>query len=310
VYTESIKDRINALRNIVGADQLQDTINRQQGKITQLEEQMRNNKKAFQHQLKIKMTKIQDLQEQVNDLDKIRTTYHENEYSLSEFQTLVKCASEEYQQKMLEKEAKSKANELLPMLVRETVKNYLSSYPYESPPELVAVVNRLQEKETELILKNEKLWPTFFKQVVVKQIKQGISQGIDAEFQKQVEQGAQTKLNQLVQSEWPSYSKRYFDPFFKQNFSEQLAQLSQTLETICPRCNWTQALSLSETGIAELMTTGRTRVQCMNPRCRGWFNSKTTYPITLAGIIVNFNPRIVLQPVRGITLQGGTRRND
>ena len=142
MYTKSIKDGMNALRNIVGADQLQDTINRQQGKIKQLEEQMRNNKKAFQHQLKIKMTKIQGLQQQVNDLDKIRTTYHENEYNLSEFQTLVKCASEEYQQKMLEKEAKSKANELLPMLVRETVKNYLSSYPYESPPELVAVVNR------------------------------------------------------------------------------------------------------------------------------------------------------------------------
>jgi hypothetical protein len=301
VYTESNKDRINALRNIVGADQLQDTINRQQGKIKQLEEQMRNNKKAFQHQLKIKMTKIQGLQQQVNDLDKIRTTYHENEYNLSEFQTLVKCASEEYQQKMLEKEAKSKAKELLPMLVRETVRNYLSSYPYESPPELVAVVNRLQEKETKLILKNEKLWPTFFKQAVDKQIKQGISQGIDAEFQKQVEHGAQTKLKQLVQSEWPSYTKRYFDPFFKQKFSEQLAQLSQTLQTVCPKCNYTQGLVLSETGIAELMTTGRTRVQCMNPSCRGWFNSKTTYPISLAGIIVNFVPRLVLQPAGGAT---------
>ena len=289
---------MNALRNIVGADQLQDTINRQQGKIKQLEEKMLNNENIFQHQLKSKKDQIQSLQQQVDDLDNIRMNYSENEYTLSDFQTLVKCASAEYQQKILEEEVKGKAKELLPEFARETIRNYLSSYPYESPPELVEVIKLLQEKETKLILKNEKLWPNFFKQAVVKQIKQGISQGIDAEFQKQVEQSAQTKLRQLVQSEWPSYTIRYFDPFFKHTFSEQLAQLSQTLETVCPKCNCTHDLLLSETGIAELMTTGRMNVQCMNPHCRGWFNSKTTYPITLAGVIVNFIPRKVLRPAR------------
>ncbi|MCK4405627.1 MAG: hypothetical protein KAV43_03880 [Hadesarchaea archaeon] len=149
----------------------------------------------------------------------------------------------------------------------------------EKPPWPKEIAGAIESKAGQMaseILINKERWPGWFRELYLKEVKAGVSAGLDAEFERRVEGGAteraEKKLMQLTRVEWPKYVKPKLSDLEAKIRENVIRMLRGPWSGIkCDRCGTEQEeIELTEQNISDLLSTGYVEKECDNLDCRDW----------------------------------------
>jgi hypothetical protein len=165
----------------------------------------------------------------------------------------------------------------MPELVYEKLIQTIGKPPW--PKEIAGAVEANAKEIADGILRDKERWPGWFKEHYLKEVRAGVSAGLDAEFARAVENGAseraEVKLKQLTTVEWP----RWLETNVKPKLSDLEAKIKENVIGLlrspwrirCDRCGTEQEeIELTEHGISALLSTGYVEKECTNTDCREW----------------------------------------
>ncbi len=151
------------------------------------------------------------------------------------------------------------------------------------PGEIAAIIRAEVEKRVNGILYHSQNWPDRFKQYYQKELEAGIKSGLDSEFERRVEEGAETRarerLGELVSAAWPGWFSANIEPRITELEREINENTLQLLKGpwifTCDQCCATFSDELTAFGVEELLTKGQVQIECIDPACedRSWFSS-------------------------------------
>jgi len=103
-----------------------------------------------------------------------------------------------------------------------------------------------------------------------------VQRRIDYEFMRRVEEEASKmageKLDELVSREWPKWYEKHVAPKIIELESKirinALTMLRGPWNITCDKCGIKFQVQLTETGLEQLLRTGMTEIECINPNCR------------------------------------------
>lgn len=182
-----------------------------------------------------------------------------------------KRAGESFEALKLEYEAK------MPRLVYERLIKIIKGRAW--PAEMATVIGAEVEKRVNGTLYHSENWPDRFRGYYQKEVEAGVKSGLDVEFQRGVEEGAEVRarkrLRELTSAEWP----RWFDA----NIEPRIAELEGKIEEnafqllrgpwtfSCERCGTRFDDELTSSEIEGLLMTGWFHIECINPACEDNF---------------------------------------
>lgn len=166
----------------------------------------------------------------------------------------------------------------MPKLVHEKLVEILKKQPW--PKEIAGAIESKAGQMASEILINKERWPDWFRELYLKEVKAGVSAGLDAEFERRVEGGAteraEKKLMQLTRVEWP----KWYEANVKPKLSDLEAKIKENVIGLlrgpwrgirCEKCGAELGqIELTEQGISDLFSIGHVEKECTNPDCREW----------------------------------------
>jgi len=163
----------------------------------------------------------------------------------------------------------------MPKLIYDKLIETVSKPPW--PSEIASAIEAKAGEIADGILRDKESWPGWFKEHYQKEVRAGISAGLDAEFARAVENGAteraEVKLKQLATVEWP----RWLETNVKPKLSELEAKIKQNVIGVlrgpwrnirCDKCGTEQVeIELTEQGIGDVLSGKCVELECTNPHC-------------------------------------------
>lgn len=228
--------------------------------------------------------RIQNLENEVKRQNDIRIKYKDDAYDLDEFQTLVESSAEKWKKNLLATLLEEKWETEKDSLVEETIQHYMLNYPDNCPANIYNQIYATAVEESEKLLRNKNLWPLWLKRDIEKETERRTLSRMDEEFDKRVEQTAQSRLWVLATERWPVFVRERTTPFFQQSFKDQFMALSQNIEFKCNKCGEECIADLGPEDMRLLVINGNFRVGCCNENCRGFFG-RTKITLTFDEVI-------------------------
>jgi len=178
-----------------------------------------------------------------------------------------KRAAERFEALKLEYEAK------MPQLVYQRLIEIFKGRLW--PKEIATVVKAETEERANGILYHSENWPDKFKEYHQKQVEAGVKSGLDAEFNKRVEERAnmraQQRLRELKNEEWPKWFNANIEPRIAELQAKVNANALQLLKGpwtfTCDRCGTRFDAEVTAEGIEQLLRSGQVKSECANPQC-------------------------------------------
>lgn len=164
----------------------------------------------------------------------------------------------------------------MPGLVHDKLVETLGKRPW--PKEIASAVEAKAREIADGVLQDKERWPSWFEKYYLDEVRVGVSAGLDAEFERRVEDGAteraEVKLKQLMTIEWP----RWLETNVKPKLSDLEAKIKENAIGMlrvpwrirCDRCGTEQDIELTERGISDLLSGGHVEKECVNPDCKEW----------------------------------------
>jgi len=184
-------------------------------------------------------------------------------------------ATERFEALKLQYEAK------MPQLVYQRLVETLKGRLW--PKEIATVIWAEVEKRVDGILYHSENWPQRFKEYYRKEVGAGVKSGLDSEFERRVEEGAEARarkrLSELANAAWPVWFRENIEPRvteLERKVNENALQLLRGSWTFtCDRCGTKFDDELTSFGIEELLRKGQVQIECINPACEdhSWFSS-------------------------------------
>lgn len=164
----------------------------------------------------------------------------------------------------------------MPKLVYNKLIEIVEKPPW--PKEIAGTIESEAGQMASEILINKERWPSWFRELYLKEVKAGVSAGLNSEFERRVEKGAaeraEVKLKQLTTVEWPNWLAKNVEPKLselgakiRENAFELLRGPWRSIR--CDRCGTEQEeLILTEQGIGDLLSLDYIEKECTNPNCK------------------------------------------
>jgi len=142
----------------------------------------------------------------------------------------------------------------IPGLVHDKLIKTLGKLPW--PKEIDSAIGAKAKEIADGILRNKERWPDWFKEFYLKEVRSGVSAGLDAEFEQRVEKGATERAGKLSD----------LKAKIKENAVRALEGPWGGIK--CDRCGADQgAFKLTEDGISSMLTREYIESECINPHC-------------------------------------------
>ncbi len=142
----------------------------------------------------------------------------------------------------------------MPGLVHDKLVETLGKQPW--PKEIAGAIESKAGQMASEILRDKERWPSWFKEFYLKEVKAGISTGLNIEFERGVEKGATERAGKLSDLEAK----------IKVNAIRALEGPWRGIK--CDRCGVERgAFKLTEDGISDMLTMEYIELECINPHC-------------------------------------------
>jgi len=142
----------------------------------------------------------------------------------------------------------------MPKLVYEKLIETVKEPPW--PNEIASAIETRAKEIADEILRDKERWPSWFNELYLEEVRVGVSAGLDAEFERRVEDGATERAGKLSD----------LGAKIKVNAIRALEGPWQGIK--CDRCGADQgAFKLTEDGISSMLTRGYIEPECINPHC-------------------------------------------
>ncbi|MFQ5924756.1 MAG: hypothetical protein ACE5IE_02005 [Dehalococcoidia bacterium] len=182
----------------------------------------------------------------------------------------------------------------IPQLVYQRLVDILKGLLW--PTEIAAVIRAEAEKRADGILYHSKNWPDRFKEYYQKEVGVGVKSGLDSEFERRVEEGAEARarqrLSELVNVVWPLWFDENIEPRVAEleaRANENALQLLREPWTFtCDRCGTTFSTELTSFEIEGLLARGQVQIECINPACEDnflFFSRRHRFQVSLHDLI-------------------------
>ena len=183
----------------------------------------------------------------------------------------------------------------MPKLVYDKLIEIVEKPPW--PNEIASAIETRAKEIADEILRDKERWPSWFNELYLEEVRVGVSAGLDAEFERRVEDGAteraEVKLRQLTTIEWPNWLETNVKP----KLSDLEAKVKENAIGMlrgpwlikCDRCGTKQKeIELTERGISDLLSIGHVEKECVNPDCKDWRIWRHRIRISLYGLIAAY----------------------
>ena len=164
------------------------------------------------------------------------------------------------------------------------------------PEEIAKLIDIETRKKADAVLRDQKSWPPWFKELYEEEVKKKVSAGLNQEFNSRVETAAvsraQQRLNELTTIEWPAWRQANIDPKVVELESRINANVFQLLRGpwifTCNQCGTSSNAELTAGEIEQLLRTGQIKVACSNPDCEDhslFSTRRHTFQVSLYNLI-------------------------
>lgn len=213
---------------------------------------------------------IKKLNQRISSLEDIKIKYNESEYSLEEFEDLIKSRFEEFKEEKMKKQIGRRWKKEAPRLIEQGLINEIRAYPDRCRPKLKELLDSTSKKLMNELLSNKDNWPEWFIDYYASKVEKAAIQYINEEFLNRVEFGAERRLQLKVLVEWPKYLEEHITPFCRSSIITQLQNMMCTIDLSCNKCGTITAVPLTPEVIADIIKKPKISIDCSNLNCRHW----------------------------------------
>ncbi|OFY43251.1 MAG: hypothetical protein A2Z69_00555 [Bacteroidetes bacterium RBG_13_44_24] len=209
--------------------------------------------------------KLDELHKKLSALEGFKVTLSAGESTLEKMRReFIQAQNEEIEARTKERveEAVKKLQSKMPDLVEREFLKVLNSSQW--PPEMEKAVALQARKFTEEWLHDRESWPDWFKDYYAGEVKEAITKGLDKEFEKRVEAGVVSRLEDIKTHVWEQYSADKARQL-SSNLRSMVTQLQGAWGFKCDRCGRNIDVPIGPTEIAQLLGDKTIEITC--PSC-------------------------------------------
>ncbi|MFC1803927.1 hypothetical protein ACFL0D_08195 [Thermoproteota archaeon] len=278
---ENIQEKIQAVRNIVGADHLVSENNLYKQKVIELQQIIKDNESEYQRSLSNIHLENARLRSELTKANQPSITYKKKKYSPTEFNIEVNKKFDEKVEQRIQLEAGRRYQANKDKLIQEEI----NRYPLSCSNETSLIIDGRVSKELVSILYNDEKWPSRFQEYVSLKVQERADTLKDQEYYIDLEKAAADKLEDLKNGAWSVYLEMFcrdtLTPFLRNDLRTQIISLQEVFHVACPKCGNTISFRLTPDTLAATVQGRSVKIQCTY--CGGFWGS-TTFPLNLGQV--------------------------
>ena len=236
--------------------------------------------------------KINGLTHELEVEKKRRIKYGDDVYTQEKLDKLVETMIERKMKEKIQQRFENKWAVDGPQLVDRRVAELLKNYPKGCPESIKTIIKEKIDASVDSILRDSNYWPIWFWSQYNGEVNGKVQKLYNDEFNRQVNEGAQRRLNYLKTQEWPGYLRQASDQYFRKPLQDQLRALVILVTISCDKCGSSFGYSTTRLGLEEMVRNGVTGVDCANPQCKNFLTHHKVplYLADLIAIVLNLTP--------------------
>lgn len=277
-----VSDKVDALRHIVGAEELAEE-NKEKGRvIAQLRKEKVDLSVLHEYELRQKDDTMASLENMLNIANQRNILYNGDTYDPEGFEALVDEKFNEEVERRIKKAARKMYKADIDGLVRDEVERYP-----ECRSGTRRIIDTAVNKKTATILKSRPLWPAWFTEYFSKQVRIEANRLKDQEYWITVETGVNEKLETIKDWEWRIYLDAYWsrevEPRLREKLQNLIISLQETFEIPCKRCGEVIEFRLTPDNLADTIRGKPVTIVCQY--CRGVLGRPYRFKVGLGEIL-------------------------
>jgi len=236
--------------------------------------------------------KINGLTHELEVEKKRRIKYGDDVYTQETLDKLVETMIEGEMKEKIQQRLENKWAVDGPQLVDRRVAELLKNYPQGCPESTKTIIKEKIDAFVDSILRDSIYWPIWFWNQYNGEVNGKVQKLYNDEFNRQVNEGAQRRLNYLKTQEWPGYLRQASDQYFRKPLQDQLRALVIPVTISCDKCGSSFGYSTTRLGLEEMVRNGVTGVDCANPQCKNFLvhHKVPLYLADLIAFVLNLTP--------------------